>query len=258
MKIHIYLVCLLLLLSCNPVPKGGNTRQNSRSSTSIHTVNKPTKNTTNKTSAKSGETKKKLTSKELYKKCNPAVFTVLTTSGSQGSGFFISSKGLAVSNFHVFEGSNPIEDIIITSDNARYGILETIEYDAAEDFILFRVDLNGERKPYLPITQRKPVIGSHIYAIGSPLNLSNTFSEGLISQLRENGKIIQINAPIDHGSSGGALINEYGEVIGITSSGIDRSGANLNFAINIDVIKPYLPESMKKKSKHTPYNSKKR
>lgn len=250
MKIHIYLACLLLLLSCNPAPKGGNQRNTPRTTTQAHRTPKSAKSTSNKTSTRSNgvqqSSKKKLQPKELYKKCNPAVFTVLTTSGSQGSGFFISSKGLAVSNFHVFEGSNPIEDIIITSDNARYGILETIEYDAAEDFILFRVDLNGERKPYLPITQRKPVIGSHIYAIGSPLNLTNTFSEGLISQLRENGKIIQINAPIDHGSSGGALINEYGEVIGITSSGIDRSGANLNFAINIDVIKPYLPESMKK------------
>ena len=52
--------------------------------------------------------------------------------------------------------------------------------------------------------------------------------------------MIQISVPIDHGSSGGALINEYGEVIGITSGGFDDSGANLNFAVNINVVKSRL------------------
>ena len=69
--------------------------------------------------------------------------------------------------------------------------------------------------------------------------MENTFSSGEISQLREDN-LIQINAPIDHGSSGGALINEYGEVIGITTAGIETSGANLNFAVDIDVVRPYV------------------
>ena len=56
-----------------------------------------------------------------------------------------------------------------------------------------------------------------------------------ISQIRENN-FIQISCPIDHGSSGGALINKYGEVIGITTGGRDDSGANLNFAKDICVI----------------------
>jgi serine protease Do len=82
-------------------------------------------------------------------------------------------------------------------------------------------------------------VGEKVYTIGSPLGLENTFSSGEISQLREDN-LIQINAPIDHGSSGGALINEYGEVIGITTAGIESSGANLNFAVDIDVVRPYV------------------
>lgn len=65
--------------------------------------------------------------------------------------------------------------------------------------------------------------------------MENTLSNGLISQSHEN-YYIQISVPIDHGSSGGALINSYGEVIGITSGGRDDSGANLNFARDIRAI----------------------
>ncbi len=78
--------------------------------------------------------------------------------------------------------------------------------------------------------------------ISSPRGLDNTFSSGEISQIRGNGReLLQISAPIDHGSSGGVLLNTRGEAIGITTAGLDDSGANLNFAINIDLIKPYIP-----------------
>ena len=82
-------------------------------------------------------------------------------------------------------------------------------------------------------------MGDKAYAIGSPRGLENTFSSGEISQLRDDN-IIQISVPIDHGSSGGALINEYGEAIGITSAGLDYSGANLNFAVSTDLVRRYL------------------
>lgn len=78
-------------------------------------------------------------------------------------------------------------------------------------------------------------MGERVYTIGSPKGLENTFASGEISQIRED-HFIQISCPIDHGSSGGALINKYGEVIGITTGGRDDSGANLNFAKDICVI----------------------
>ena len=78
-----------------------------------------------------------------------------------------------------------------------------------------------------------------MFAIGSPRGLENTFSSGEIPQMRGEN-LTQINTPTDHGSSGGALINEYGNAIGITTGGYDDSVANLNFAVNIKVLIPYL------------------
>lgn len=182
-----------------------------------------------------------MTASEVFDKYNTAVFMVFTTDGwqgFQGSGFFVSSDGLAISNYHVFKGTGMGLESIQLSDGNSYKIQEVVAKSEENDFIVFYVDIPGSCN-YIPISNRTNKVGERVYAIGSPRGLENTFSSGEISQLRDNN-IIQINAPIDHGSSGGALINEFGEVIGITSAGIDDSGANLNFAIDINVVKPYV------------------
>ncbi len=100
--------------------------------------------------------------------------------------------------------------------------------------------VNCQNTNYIPIAKSKPRIGDKVYAIGSPRGLENTFSSGEVSQWRADN-LMQISALIDHGSSGGALINEYGEVVGITSGSFaDGSQANLNYAWSIDVVKPYI------------------
>ena len=176
---------------------------------------------------------------EIFEKFNSAVFMVFTTTESseniQGSGFFISNDGLAVSNYHVFEGATKGTEVIKLTSGEEYQVSKIIDYDKELDYILFRVDLGHKRVNFIPITNRKPKIGEKVYAIGSPLGLENTFSSGEISQIRES-YVLQISVPIDHGSSGGALINERGEVIGITTFGIMKSSANLNFAMSIEVI----------------------
>ena len=104
--------------------------------------------------------------------------------------------------------------------------------------ILFRVNCSGNN--FFSIAKDKPIIGEKVYAIGSPRGFENTISEGIISQWQENN-LMQISVPIDHGSSGGALINEYGEVVGITSGTFyEGSQANLNYAWSIDVVKSHL------------------
>jgi serine protease Do len=119
-----------------------------------------------------------------------------------------------------------------------YKVTEVIQKSSDEDFILFRV--NATNTDYIPLAQYKPSVGDKVYAIGSPRGLENTFSSGEVSQWRDTN-LMQISALIDHGSSGGALINEYGEVVGITSGSFaDGSQANLNYAWSIDAIKPYL------------------
>lgn len=184
----------------------------------------------------------KLSATEIFKRYNSAVFMVFTTDGYnayQGSGFFIDDKGLAVSNYHVFKGTGiGAEGIKLVGSNDIYKVSEVIHCSDTEDFILFRVSCNHTN--YIPIAGRKPDIGEKVFAIGSPRGLENTFSSGEVSQWREKN-LMQINALIDHGSSGGALINEYGEAVGITSGTFyDGSQANLNYAWSIDVIKPFV------------------
>lgn len=181
-----------------------------------------------------------LTGQEIFKKCNSAVFMVFTSTGYQGfqgSGFFISPDGLAVSNYHVFKGTGIGWETIKLSDGKEYKLEKVLFKDEANDVIIFTIkNPAGSKFNYIPLSSRVPQVGDKAYAIGSPRGLENTFSSGEISQFR-NGNLIQISVPIDHGSSGGALINEYGEAIGITSAGLDDSGANLNFAVNINVVR---------------------
>ena len=183
----------------------------------------------------------KLSGQDIFRTCNTAVFMVFTSTGLQdfqGSGFFVSPDGLAVSNYHVFEGTGMGLEVIKTSDDRQYKIDRIIIKYKDNDVMVFTVKATaGTKFNYIPISSHNPQVGEKVYAIGSPRGLENTFSSGEISQFRESRSIIQISVPIDHGSSGGALINEYGEAIGITCGGFDNSGANLNFAVNINVIK---------------------
>ncbi len=160
------------------------------------------------------------------------VFTDDGNNAYQGSGFFISPDGIGVSNYHVFEGTYKSHAQIKLSSGERYSIGNIIYSDADKDIILFKINKKGCK--FIPLSQKEVKVGDHVFAIGSPRGYENTLSDGMISQLRPDEKYgIQISVPIDHGSSGGALINEYGEVIGVTSAGRDDSGANINFAINL-------------------------
>lgn len=186
--------------------------------------------------------KKVLSGTEIFEEYASAVFMVFTSDGTnafQGSGFFIDKKGLAVSNYHVFKGTTiGKEKIKLLGSDVAYNVSEIIERNSEKDFILFRVDCSNSS--FIPVAKSKPKVGEIVFAIGSPRGLENTFSSGEVSQWRGD-YLMQISNSIDHGSSGGALLNQYGEVIGITSGTfVPNSQANLNYAWSIDVIKPYL------------------
>lgn len=193
-------------------------------------------------SSKENTKSRSLTAPEIFEKYNSAVFMILTSDGYsnyQGSGFFISPDGIAVSNFHVFKDTYLGLEQIKLVNGSIYQIKNIIASSEDEDIIIFKVESTGRSFNYIPISNRKPKVGEKTFAIGSPRGLENTFSSGEISQFRGND-FIQITVPIDHGSSGGALLNVYGEAIGITTAGMDKSNANLNFAVSIDVIRKYL------------------
>lgn len=179
---------------------------------------------------------------QVFKRYCKAVFMVFTHDDSkmfQGSGFFIGDDGLAVSNYHVFKGTSiGNEAIKMYGDDTAYKLKEVLMRSEDEDFIIFRVDYSNST--FIPLAKNKPQVGDKVFAIGSPQGFENTFSSGEVSAWRGEN-LIQTNAMIDHGSSGGALINEYGEAIGITSGTLyEGSAANLNYAWSIEAIKPYL------------------
>lgn len=184
---------------------------------------------------------KTLTGAEIFSRYNPAVFMVFTTDGYhqfQGSGFFINSEGVAVSNYHVFKDTMiGAEQLKLAGRDKAHKVTEVLYRSAEQDVIVFRVNVAGSS--FIPLATQQPAVGERVYALGSPQGLENTFSSGEISQWRSSS-IMQISVPIDHGSSGGALINEYGQAVGITSGGMESSGANLNYAISTDVVRQAL------------------
>lgn len=187
-----------------------------------------------------------LTAEQIYEKCSPAVFYVEVYDRSgrplgTGSGFFINSDGTAVTNYHVIKGAASAS-IKLSSGNKVYKVEGVYDYNIKNDWAIIKVD--GKDFPYLEIDESEVVGGATVYAIGSPLGLDNTISQGLISntnRVLDNVRFIQTSAATSSGSSGGALINKSGKVIGITSAGFP-GGENLNLALPISVIKGFKKE----------------
>jgi serine protease Do len=180
--------------------------------------------------------------KELYKKCKPAVFLIYTEkfkSVSQGSGFFITSDGIAVSNYHVYDGGYLTDALIMTEDERTYEVEKVLEKNKDKDYVIFKVkNKNKVSFPILKISSANADIGDNVFAIGNPKGLEKTLSNGIVSGIREdkNAKYIQTTAPITNGSSGGPLFNMKGEVIGITTMGLQDG--SIFFALTIKEI-PY-------------------
>ena len=165
---------------------------------------------------------KKLT--DLYKENNPSVFKIITNDYSdntlsQGSGFFITSNGVGISNYHVFENSDIA--YIIDYKNNKYKIDKIIDYNEELDLIKFSVK-KSNTKP-VAISLNKPSIGIDVFTISYPSGFSlegnSTISKGIISGFRNKDgvNLIQSTANITHGSSGGGLFNYNGSLVGITS-----------------------------------------
>lgn len=178
-----------------------------------------------------------LTPEEIYARCADAVFfiEVLNKEGDvikTGSAFFISADGLAVTNCHVIADA--------TSARVKLANGETREIEGIYDFSLATdcalIQVKGGGFSTLTIANYTPATGAEVYTIGNPIGLINTFSRGIVStanRVLETGeRYIQIDAPISHGSSGGALLDAQGRVIGITSAGFTQ-GQNLNLAVPI-------------------------
>ena len=181
-----------------------------------------------------------LTTQEINAKCSPAVFyieiyDIKNKPIKTGSGFFIDDSGVAVTNYHVVRGA--ARAVITTYDGSEYEVSGIYDYDAISDIALLQI--NGSGFATLEMGDSDAVVtGQKAYAIGSPLGFTNTLSDGIVSsasRMLDGVSYIQTTAPISPGSSGGALLDGTGKVIGITTmTAVDAQ--NLNIAVPINFV----------------------
>jgi serine protease Do len=153
----------------------------------------------------------------------------------QGSGFFISADGFAVTNNHVVDGADKVE---VTTDDGKVFKAKVIGTDARTDLALIKVE-GGSDFPFAKLSDGKPRIGDWVLAVGNPFGLGGTVTAGIVSASgRDIGNgpyddFIQIDAPVNKGNSGGPAFNTEGEVMGVNTAIYSPSGGSVGIAFSI-------------------------
>src|SRR3972149_3896834 len=174
------------------------------------------------------------TAQEIAKKAfGSTVLLVMEDANGQplslGSGFFLRDGEIA-SNLHVVEGATRGYAKLV-GQKTKYDIEGITAVDPERDLVVLKI--SRARTQTLSLANSDNVqVGESVYAVGNPQGLEGTFSQGIVSSIREVGsdKLLQITAPISPGSSGGPVLNGKGEGIGVSVATF-RGGQNLNFAI---------------------------
>ena len=160
-----------------------------------------------------------------------------------GSGSILTSDGLILTNYHVIEDSRRL--VATTADGRHFAAESVVLSDEALDITLIKIDAEGLRP--IPIGDSDSVVvGQKTLVIGHAEGLLNTLSVGNVAGIRmyesrEAGETIQITNPISSGNSGGALLNKYGELIGVPTWAIEYENniqqvQNLNFSVSINEV----------------------
>jgi serine protease Do len=153
----------------------------------------------------------------------------------QGSGFFISPDGFAVTNNHVVDSADKVE---VTTDDGKTYAAKVIGTDARTDLALIKVE-GGTDFPFAKLAAGKPRIGDWVLAVGNPFGLGGTVTAGIVSASgRDIGNgpyddFIQIDAPVNKGNSGGPAFNMQGEVVGVNTAIYSPSGGSVGIAFSI-------------------------
>lgn len=228
---------------------------NQNNSAIIHTVDIP-------------ENENAKTAEEIYKEIAPSIVGVVTYNPSaglissatgQGSGIIISSDGYIVTNSHVIGNSNKYNVSVVNSDNKEFSA-KIVGFDTRTDLAVLKIDANNLKAAEFGNSDQLAV-GASVLAIGNPggLEFSNSLTRGVISALNRSlgsfhnntntsinttVKYIQTDAAVNPGNSGGALINMYGQVIGVNSSkASDYEG--MGFAIPSNTVKAVVDDIIK-------------
>lgn len=184
-------------------------------------------------------TKRKYNATDLFKMANPSVALIemLNDRGqvvSSGSGFVV-SKGEVVTNFHVLQGEENVEAKVSFPNGSFVRTKAIKRYDENLDLAVLDISRIALAPPTLKINGMKVSTGEKAYALGSPLGVSNTITEGMISNnnVVVNGlPYYQFNASTTNGNSGGPLLNMYGEVVGVVTWMYTNS-QNMNYAVPV-------------------------
>jgi putative serine protease PepD len=188
-----------------------------------------------------------LTAGEIYKNASPGVVDLVVNANAEGSGFVVDTKGDIVTNAHVVDGARTITVTFADGTKASGKVLGT---DSATDIAVVRVTGIAATKLH-PLTlgdSGAAQVGDGVLAIGSPFGLAETLTTGIVSGLDRTitspsgatiGGAIQTDASINHGNSGGPLIDVQGDVIGVNAQIESDSGGNdgVGFAIPADTVR---------------------
>lgn len=200
-----------------------------------------------------------LSLREIYEKALPSVVSITSTlrAGSgTGTGIIMSEDGYIITNEHVVNGAVAIE--VLTSDDQSFSA-SLVGSDSTSDLAVLRIEAEGLRAAEFGSSDQLAV-GDAVVAIGDPLGrkLRGTMTDGIISAINRdltvNGRnmtLIQTNAALNNGNSGGPLINAYGQVIGINTMKLSSyytsaTVEGLGFAIPISSAKPIIDELIEK------------
>jgi hypothetical protein len=162
-----------------------------------------------------------------------------------GTGFFISSDGNLLTNYHVVSGAHSL--MAKAPSGAIYVFKEIIAFSPKADVALLSFDVTGVAHLDLSSTATA-VEGQRVLVIGNPEGGDTTFSDGIISAFRDNRSMFQITAPISQGSSGSPVLDESGRVLGIATL-VSQEGQSLNVAVSAETIRAsVLSEASKDRS----------
>jgi S1-C subfamily serine protease len=165
---------------------------------------------------------------------------------SEGSGVIIDATGLVLTNEHIISMFDRIQ---VRTQDGKLFPATLVGKSVKNDVALLRIEGQGSFKAIEMADSTQAKVTDTVFAVGNPYSYSHTVSKGIISALKrqiqfDDGKgfdnLIQTDAPVTHGSSGGPLVNTQGQMLGMVTLG-DRRSLNLNFAIPTEVIQSLLP-----------------
>ncbi len=198
-----------------------------------------------------------LSAADIYKKVAPAVVMISTKSiqsvngwfqqetEGMGSGFIINTDGYILTNYHVINGA---KEVTVTLSDGQEVTASVVNYDSDKDIAMIKLNGNLEVPGVVELGNSDALQpGEEVVAIGNPLSkeLSSTLTKGIVSALNRsvetqsgvNTNLIQTDAAINSGNSGGPLINTKGEVIGINTLKASNGAEGIGFAIPINDVK---------------------